>query len=75
MIAVFLGDLIVETVDVGDVAGLVVSSEEHDHLGVFYFVEEEQKNGLDWVVAPVDIVSQEDVAFFGDHTALAEELQ
>jgi hypothetical protein len=42
VVAVFLGDLVVEAVDVGDVAGLVVAAEEDDHFGVFDLVEEEQ---------------------------------
>jgi hypothetical protein len=47
MIAIFLCDFIIETINIGDIARLMISSEKYDHLGVFYFVEEEEKNGLD----------------------------
>ena len=35
----------------------MISSYKYDHLGVFYFVEEEEKNGLDWIITAIHIVS------------------
>lgn len=75
MIAIFFGDFIIESIDVGYIARLVIASEKYDHLGVFYFVEEEEKDSLDWIISTVHIVSEEDVAFLGDSAALAEELK
>lgn len=39
MVAVFLGDFVVEAVGEGDVARLVVAAQQNDHLGVLDFVE------------------------------------
>ena len=56
-IAVFSEALIVETIDLRDLAGLVVSSEDGDALGVADFESDEKGYGLDGVVTSVDIVT------------------
>ena len=67
--------LFVETVNAGDTAGLVVSTEESDAVGVLELQAEEQLEGLHGVVATIDKVAHEDVAGVGDLTALFEKFQ
>ena len=39
VIAVLFGCLLIKAVDIGDVAGLVVTTQQHDVLRVFYLVQ------------------------------------
>ena len=56
-IAIFAEALVVETVNLGDLAGLVVSSEDSDALWVADLKGNKEGDGLDGVVSTVDIVS------------------
>jgi hypothetical protein len=56
-IAVFAQALVVKPIHLCDLTGLVVSSEDGDSLGVTDFEADEKRDGLDGVVATVDIVT------------------
>jgi hypothetical protein len=56
VVAVLLRDLIVETVDVCDVAGLVVAPQENYHFGMLQLVQEEKEDCLDRVETTVYVV-------------------
>ena len=57
--------LIVETIDPVDLGTLVVSSQEKEILRVLNLVAEQQGNGLDRLLASVNIVAQEEIISFG----------
>ena len=73
--AVLLDDLVVEAVDSSDLPGLVVAPEQDDVLGVLDLVAEEQLDGLDGVVAPVDEIPDEYVLVGGQLAPHLEELK
>lgn len=56
-VAVLAEALVVEAVDLGDLAGLVVSTEDGDALWVADLEGNEESDGLDGVVATVDVVA------------------
>jgi ribosome-binding ATPase YchF (GTP1/OBG family) len=56
-IAVFSQAFVVETVHLCDLAGLVVSAEDGDTLGIADFQANKECNSLDRVVATVDIIT------------------
>ena len=56
-VAVFAEALVVEAVDLGDLAGLVVPTEDGDALGVSDLEGHEEGDGLDGVVATIDVVA------------------
>lgn len=56
-VAVFSEALVVEAVDLGDLTGLVVSSEDGDSLRVSDLEGDEEGDGLDGVVTSVDVVA------------------
>lgn len=56
-IAVFSQTLVVEPVDLGDLAGLVVSSKDGDTLGVTDLKTNKEGDGFDGVVAAIDVVT------------------
>lgn len=56
-VAVLAEALVVEAVDLGDLAGLVVSTEDGDALWIADLEGNEKSDGLDGVVATVDIVA------------------
>ena len=53
-----MGTLIIKTVQFVDLCRLVVSSQEEEVLGILDLVAEEEDDGLDGLLAPVDIVPQ-----------------
>jgi hypothetical protein len=56
-ISIFPEALVVEAVDLRDLAGLVVATEDGDALGVSDFERDEQGDGLDRVVASINVVA------------------
>lgn len=72
-VAILSVDLIVEAVDGGDLAGLVVAAEESDAFGVLDLEAEEVLEGLDGVVAAINKISDEDVASFLDFSTCVRE--
>ena len=39
MISIFFGDLIIESIDSGDISWLMISSQQYNNLGIFEFVQ------------------------------------
>ena len=66
--------LIVEAIDLGNLARLVVAAEDADAVAVPELERDEQGDGLDRVVAAVDVVAHEEVVGVGRVAADAEEL-
>lgn len=64
--------LIVETVDAVDRGTLVVAAENEEVLGVLDLVGEEQADGLERLLATVDIVTKEEVVGLGRETTVLE---
>lgn len=60
VVSVFLHDFIVEAVGAGEGGSLVVASQQYEGTGFEALECQQIANGLDGVVAPVDIVSQKD---------------
>lgn len=56
-VAVFAEALVIEAVDLSDLARLVVAAEDGDSLGVTDLEGDEEGDGLDGVVASVDVVA------------------
>ena len=56
-VAVFTEAFVIEAVDLGDLAGLVVATEDGYSLGVANFEGDEQGDGLDGEVTTVDVVT------------------
>jgi hypothetical protein len=65
-VAVLSQALVVEAVDLGDLAGLVVAAEDGDAAGVSYFERDKQRDCLDGEVASVNIVAWGRLAFIGE---------
>lgn len=56
-VAVFSEALVVEAIDLGDLAGFVVSSENGYALGVSDLEGDEEGNGLDGIVTSVNVIT------------------
>jgi len=67
--------LVVETVHLGDLACLVVSSEQSDMARVLQFEAEEILEGLNGIEPAIDKITHEDVAGVWDVTALVKEFE
>lgn len=66
---------VVETVDPVDGGALVVAPEDEEVLWVFDFVGEEEADGFEALLAPVDVVAQEEVVGIGREPAVLEQTQ
>jgi hypothetical protein len=66
--------LVVEPIDLGDLPRLVVTPEDGHSISVTEFQGDEQGDGLDRVVASVDVVAHEEVVGVGGVASDAEEL-
>ena len=73
-IAVLAEAFVVETIHLRDLAGLVVAAEDGDAVAVAQLERDEEGDGLDGVVAAVDVVAHEEVVGVGRVAADAEEL-
>ena len=60
-VAVLSEALVVEAVDLGDLTTFVVTSEDGDPVPVAHFEADQQSDGLDRVVASVDVIPHEQV--------------
>ena len=67
--------LIVETVDAVDGCALVVATQNEEVLGVFYLVCEKQTNGLQGLLATIDVVAEEEVVRLWGKSAIFEETE
>jgi len=56
-VSVFAKTLVVETVDLGDLTGLVISSKNGDSLRVSDLEGDEKGDGLDGVVTSINVVT------------------
>ena len=65
--------LIVETVDTVDRGTLVVSTQNEEVLGVLDLVRKEEADGLERLLATVDVVTEEEVVSLRGETAVFEE--
>lgn len=65
--------LIVETVDTVDRGTLVVSAQNEEVLGVLDLVRKEEADGLERLLATVDVVTEEEVVSLRGETAVFEE--
>jgi hypothetical protein len=74
-IAVFAKALVVEAVDLGDLARLVVTTEDGHTVAVTELERDEEGHCLDRVVATVNIVAHEEVVGVGRVTADAEQFR
>ena len=53
--------LVIESINTVDLSTLVIASQKEEVLRILDFVAEKKGNGLDWLLASVDIVSEEEV--------------
>lgn len=67
--------LIVETVDTVDRGTFVVSTQNEEVLGVLDLVRKEEADGLEGLLATVDVVTEEEVVGLRRETAIFEETQ
>ena len=65
--------LIVESIDLGDLLGLVVSTKDSDTVGITNLHANQQTNGLNRVVATVNVVSHEEIVGVWKLTANLEQ--
>ena len=61
-VAIFSETFIVEPIDLCDLAGFVVATEDGDALGVSDFQSYEECDGLNGVVTSIDIIALSDVS-------------
>jgi len=74
-VSVFAHALVVVTVDLGDLSGLVVTSEEGDVSGVPHLQAHQKLECLNRVESTVYEISHEDVASLGNVSSLVEEFK
>lgn len=73
-VAVFAQALVVEAIHLGDLAGLVVATQDGDAAWVADLEGDEQSDGLDREVATVDVVTHEEVVGVGIRASNLEQL-
>lgn len=71
-VTILAHSLLIKTVDAGDAASLVITTEKCDAVGVLQLEAKEKLEGLDRVVAAIYKVTHEDVAGVRDLAALFE---
>lgn len=74
-VAVLSEAFVVEAVDLGDLATLVVAPEDGDAMTVPNLERHEERHGLQRVVSPIDVVAHEEVVRVGTRTADAEQFR
>lgn len=65
--------LIVESVDTVDRRAFVVTTENEEVFGIFDLVRKQQADGLEGLLATVDIVSKEEVVCLGREATIFEQ--
>jgi len=60
-VAIFPEALVIKAIDLGDLAGLVVATEDGDALRISDLEGDEESHSLDGIVASVDVVTHEEV--------------
>lgn len=60
-VAVFPQALVVKAIDLRDLSGFVISTEDGDTVAVPQLESDEERDGLDRVVASVDVVTHKEV--------------
>jgi hypothetical protein len=60
-VAILAHALVIESIDLGNLAALVVPSEDCDSLSVAHLEADQQRHGLDGVVPSVHVVTHEQV--------------
>ena len=60
-VAILAHALVIESIDLGNLAALVVPSENCDSFSVAHLEADQQRHGLDGVVTPVHVVAHEQV--------------
>ena len=74
-VSVLSDGLVVEAVDGGDLACLVVASQQRDVGGVFHLEAEKELEGLHGIESTIDKVSHENVACVWDLATFVEQFQ
>ena len=67
--------LVVEAVDAVDRRALVVATQQEEVFGVLDLVSEQQADGLEALLASVDVVAEEEIVGFRRESAVLEEAQ
>jgi len=67
--------LIVETVDAVDRGTLVVAAEDEEVLGVLDLVGKKQADGLERLLATIDVITKEEVVGLGRETTVLEQTE
>ena len=67
--------LVVETVDAVDGSTLVVTAENEEVLGVLDLVRQQKADGLERLLATVDVVAEEEVVCLGREATVLEQAQ
>lgn len=67
--------LIVETIDTVDRGALVVATEDEEVFGILDLICEEQADGLERLLATIDVVAEEEVVSFRGETTVFEETE
>ena len=60
-IAIFAQTLIIEPINLCDLSGLVIASQDGDPVLEPHFQGHKEGNSLDWIVTSVDVVSHEEI--------------
>lgn len=72
-VAVLSQAFVVETVNLGDLPRFVITAEDGNAVAVAYFHRDEEGDGLDGIVTPIDVVSHEEVIRIGRVAAYSKE--
>ena len=74
-VAVLAQTFVVETVDLGDLTRFVISTEDRHAVAVADLHRDEEGDGLDGVVAPIDVVSHKQIIRVGGVSAYSKQFR
>jgi len=66
---------VIEAVDAVDACTLVVATEQKEVLWIFDLIGEQQADCLQWLLAAVDVVAEEEIIALGREAAVLEQPQ